>query len=346
MSEQPTNDSVNDLVAEAMALIERCADAPAERDRALANWSAQSPEHAEAAAMAEAELALYAALPNPRPQGLERLQIAAETIAAQAAEHPARLSAAAIALIALLALPLVNLLVPFSPMVARVESELIPHPPADPRAVSYATAHGERERVVLEDGSAVWLDWDSKIQTLFIDGERHVDLKRGAAVFDVADDPQRPFIVHVGAAVAKVIGTEFAVNKHNPEHIVFEVKEGVVAVNAVAGGSAVRLTQAKAVSFEGGDLGKVRETSLDTIGAWRDGLLVFDERALVEVLKDLSRYTTKGLQIGALKNPESPVTATFFIDDADGAVESLKDLFALETDLMPNGAVLIRSKPE
>ena len=170
-----------------------------------------------------------------------------------------------------------------------------------------------------------------------------MDLKRGAAIFDVADDPARPFIVHAGEAIARVVGTEFAVHKHDREHIVFEVKEGLVAINAVDGGETVQLAKAEAVTFERGNLSGVRKASVSAIGAWRDGLLVFVESPLDEVLGELGHYTTAPLRIGELEDPERPATGTFFIDDADGALESVKDVFDLETQPGRDGSVTVRS---
>ena len=343
MTDEPANGPSKDLATEAFALIEQTRDDSEGRPAALADWSARSPEHADALATAEAELSLFARLQNPPPQGLERLQIGAEAIVAQAAERPLKLTAAGLALAALLAAPVSLYWSSPSPTIARVESELIPHPPVKQAAMRHATARGEQTRIELEDGSKVWLNWDSEIQVTFVDRERHVDLKRGAAIFDVADDPARPFIVHAGEAVAQVVGTEFAVRKHDPEHIVFEVKEGLVAINAVDGGETVQLTEAEAVTFESSGLGGVRKASVSAIGAWRDGLLVFEESPLNEVLDELGRYTTAPLRIGALKDPDRPVTGTFFIDDADGALESLKDVFDLETESGRDGSLTVQS---
>ena len=343
MTDAPKNSPSKDLIAEALALLEQTSDNTPARLKALADWSARSPDHAGALAIAEAEIALFAQLRNPQPRGLERLQIGLETIAAQAGERPLQVTAASFALAALLTLP-ISIYWSSLPDVARVESELIPHISAKPSTAHYATARGEQTSFVLEDGSTVWLNWDSEVEVWFIEAERHVDLMRGAAVFSVAEDADRPFIVHAGDAVARVLGTEFTVHKHDAERVVFEVKEGLVAVNAVDGRETVQLAQAETVTFQTGGLGEVRKTSVSSIGAWRDGLLIFEESPLKEVLGELGHYTTRRLQITDLEEPDRPVTATFFIDDADGALESLKAVFDLETELDRDGVLRIRSR--
>ena len=340
------NSSGPDLVAEALSLLAQSSEDSAERRQVLADWAAQSPEHTEAMAMADAEWSLFAKLPSPAPRGFERLQIGAETVAAQVAERPVQLSAAALALVAVLAASFYFVEPMTAPTVARVESDLVPHAPANPFAVRHATDIGEQVSVVLDDGSTVWLNWESEIDVEFVDSERHVDLKRGAAVFQVTDDPDRPFIVHAGEAIAQVIGTEFAVHRHDADHVVFEVKKGVVAVNAVEGHKTIQLAKAEAVTFRHGVLGGVREASVDAIGAWRDGLLIFDEHPLIEVLDELGHYTSAQLHLAEIVDPERPVTATFFIDDADGALESLKEVFDLVTESAGGGALSVRSNPD
>lgn len=346
MSGEPDSTSSSDLVAEALTLLAQSSEDSAERQQVLAAWAAQSPEHAEAMTVAGAEWSLFAELPSHVPRGFERLQISAETVAAQIAERPVQLGAAALVLLAVFtaALFIMNPVAPRT--VARVESDLIPHAPTEPAVVRHTTEDGEQLSVVLDDGSAVWLNWASEIDVKFVDSERHVDLKRGAAVFEVAGDPDRPFIVHAGEAIAMAIGTEFAVHNRDPSHVVFEVIEGVVAVNAVEGDETVRLAKADTVTFDHGVPGRVRKSSLEAIGAWRDGLLIFDQRPLIEVLAELGHYTSVRLRMTEIVDPERPVTATFFLDDADGALESLKEVFDLTTESDGDGALSVRSNPD
>lgn len=346
MKERPNNISSPDLVAEALSLLTQCSEDSSDRQRELADWAAQSPHHAEAMTIAEAEWSLFAKLPSNAPRGFERFQIGAETVAAQIAERPAQLTAAALALVAVFTAVLLAI-DPVPPQtVVRAQSDLVPHAPVERFVRRHATASGEQASVVLDDGSTVWLNWESEIDVEFVDSERHVDLKRGAAVFDVADDPDRPFIVHAGDVIAMVIGTEFAVHKVGDDHVVFEVRKGVVAVNAIEGDETVQLTRAEAVTFRHGVLGRPRRTPSDAIGAWRDGLLIFDKRPLIEVLLELDRYTSARLHVADIVDPERPVTATFFIDDADGALESLKEVFDLATESAGDGGLSVRSKPD
>ena len=62
-------------------------------------------------------------------------------------------------------------------------------------SVSYATAHGETRIVALSDGSSVSLNTNSKIEVIYSQENRQVQLIEGEALFDVKRDRSRPFIV-------------------------------------------------------------------------------------------------------------------------------------------------------
>jgi transmembrane sensor len=82
--------------------------------------------------------------------------------------------------------------------------------------------HGSRTRTILPDGSTVVLNAGSKIyyNKDFNGPLREVTLF-GEAFFDVAKNPNRPFIVHAGGINIKVLGTAFNVRSY-PDDKIFE----------------------------------------------------------------------------------------------------------------------------
>ena len=80
---------------------------------------------------------------------------------------------------------------------------------------------GIRSRMVLPDGSLVWLNSASKLkyQNKFNDSLRVVYLD-GEAFFDVKKDNKRPFIVHASGIEIKVLGTAFTVKAYEQEQTV------------------------------------------------------------------------------------------------------------------------------
>ena len=88
-------------------------------------------------------------------------------------------------------------------------------PPKQGRGGEILSKAGARTKLVLPDGTQVWLNSSSRLTyTHPFDGpSREVELE-GEAYFNVAKDIQRPFIVHTSAIDVKVLGTAFTVKSY------------------------------------------------------------------------------------------------------------------------------------
>jgi transmembrane sensor len=91
------------------------------------------------------------------------------------------------------------------------------------------TERGERREVSLNDGSLVQVDPESHLRLKFEDQSRNVYLERGRALFHVAKNLNRPFLVHANGTVVCAVGTAFGVERQK-QGIVVTVAEGTVAV--------------------------------------------------------------------------------------------------------------------
>jgi transmembrane sensor len=74
---------------------------------------------------------------------------------------------------------------------------------------------GSKSRLLLPDGTQIWLNGDSKLiyNQKFNGTTREVELE-GEAYFDVTKDKNRPFIIHTKAMDIKVLGTAFNVKAY------------------------------------------------------------------------------------------------------------------------------------
>jgi transmembrane sensor len=93
----------------------------------------------------------------------------------------------------------------------------------------YVTAIGEQRSLRLDDGSTVQLNARSKIRVRYTDDRRNIDLLEGQALFQVAKDSARPFIVSASNTQVRAIGTQFDINRKRTGTVV-TVIEGKVAV--------------------------------------------------------------------------------------------------------------------
>lgn len=103
---------------------------------------------------------------------------------------------------------------------------------------------------VLEDGSTVFVGPDTRLTIDFDARQRLVELVRGEALFKVAKDLDRPFIVRARDARVMAVGTSFEVAQREGELSV-AVKEGVVSVASEARDLTLRAGEAVMVSAAG-----------------------------------------------------------------------------------------------
>jgi ferric-dicitrate binding protein FerR (iron transport regulator) len=91
--------------------------------------------------------------------------------------------------------------------------------PAEQAISSVVTKNGNRTKIVLPDGSQVWLNAGSTLDynnSVFNKDLREVTLN-GEAYFDVTKNADKPFIIHTKKMDVKVIGTVFNVRSYNYE---------------------------------------------------------------------------------------------------------------------------------
>ncbi len=92
------------------------------------------------------------------------------------------------------------------------------------------TERGERREVALTDGSLVQVDPETRLRVIYEEHLRRVVLERGRALFHVAKNKERPFLVQANETSVRAVGTAFAVEKNENESLLVTVSEGTVAV--------------------------------------------------------------------------------------------------------------------
>jgi transmembrane sensor len=89
-------------------------------------------------------------------------------------------------------------------------------------------------RLALADGSKISLAPKGRIRyPERFDGERREVFLEGEAFFDIAKDPEHPFLVYANGLVTKVLGTSFRIKAYgDSREVTVEVKTGKVSVFA------------------------------------------------------------------------------------------------------------------
>jgi transmembrane sensor len=151
------------------------------------------------------------------------------------------------------------------------------------------TGTGETGRQELPDGSRILLGADTRIEVAYSRNRRSIILVHGDAIFDVAHDPDRPFVVEGGLARATVLGTRFAVNR-GPSRLRVSVERGRVQVDDGLGSLPILLEAGQVAEVDRGTpLHRLVAAATDGF-AWQRGMLVFDDATLEEIAASLSRY--------------------------------------------------------
>jgi transmembrane sensor len=171
---------------------------------------------------------------------------------------------------------------------------------------SYSTAIGEQRTIQLTDGSTVELNVRSRVEVRLTDRRRDVALIEGQALFRVAKDKDRPFVVRAGEAQVRAVGTEFDVYRKHTETVV-TVVEGRVETypeSDVAGAAAIVLSAGEQLTVLPHTVTK--PTRADTVAAtaWVQKRLIFEEMPLSEVAEEFNRYNRRPL---AIDDPELQV---------------------------------------
>jgi transmembrane sensor len=97
------------------------------------------------------------------------------------------------------------------------------------RGQTIQTERGERREVALADGSILEVDPQTRLRVAFEEHTRRVFLEKGRALFRVAKNPERPFLVQAGGTTVRAVGTAFGV-EHRKQGVIVTVAEGKVGV--------------------------------------------------------------------------------------------------------------------
>lgn len=147
---------------------------------------------------------------------------------------------------------------------------------------------GGEYKLVLADGTTVWLNSDSYIRfpVAFSGDKRQVEL-RGEAYFEVAKNVERPFIVKISDYDIRVTGTQFNVRNYSGERVATTLVEGSVQLER--GKEVLKMHPGQQTLLVDGQWVMKDVNVADVIG-WRDGTFSFKEVCLEDIINELARW--------------------------------------------------------
>lgn len=318
MTEQVTNDKLRDEATSWFVLM-RADDISAQRSADFVTWISQSPGHQAAYAEIGGFWDGLSLLENTDGQDRvtsladhRQAKNAARSIPARKIWSPGRIAAA----IAFLALGIATW---------RYGDIFLME--------SHSTKIGELADVILDDGSHLVLNTNSKIRVDLQADKRIVYLKQGEVFFEVARDESRPFFIETKGGLVRVLGTKFNIRQRGATSDV-TVQEGAVAVEDYGHlNEAVMTPDATLAPDQKFTLG---DDSVENIAfpadstaalAWRDRKLIYNGESFKMLVQDINRYFDAQIRIGDPALDNIQVVAILKVEDQAATLKALEATF-------------------
>jgi transmembrane sensor len=216
----------------------------------------------------------------------------------------------------------------------------------DPAPAQLASDVGEIRTLKLVDGSVVTLDTDSAVRLAFRPKERRIFLTRGRARFQVAHDPDRPFVVFAGTGTVVARGTIFDVSLLGGR-ISVTLLRGRVDVHEYAPRIAdhrrttVQLYPGQRIAFRPSDPIARPQPAVAGENAWVSGMLSFDAERLGDALAEANRYNATKISVAdpALNNLR--ITGAYHVENPASFARAVAASLDLDTAADPGGGIVI-----
>lgn len=199
---------------------------------------------------------------------------------------------------------------------------------------------GSRTVVQLSDGTEVNLNYGSKIKYPGNFGNTREVRLSGEGYFDVAHNPDKPFIVKTGKLNVKALGTKFNVRAYSGDDIIeTTLVDGKVVIEKTThdekNQSVGTMVPGQHVVY---DLNSERVTStkgsIDKYIAWKEGRLVFDNEPITEIAEKLGRMFNVEFEI-ADDVKDFSYTVTFFNDPLDLILDLMRETGPITYNVLP-----------
>ena len=209
--------------------------------------------------------------------------------------------------------------------------------------LSLLTARGELRKVPLKDHSLATINTDSQIEVDISPKLRHIGLVKGEAWFEVAKDPDAPFVVSAGDIRVRAVGTAFSVRRHETGADVL-VTEGTVEtwnvrdkaqrVRLIAGNTAFVSNQPipAAVAFQPDEIARRL--------AWRDRRIVLDHESLAEAVAEFNRYNEVKIVVADPALARQTLVGGFAVDQPEAFARAVHVTLNAPVEIGPDQIVI------
>ena len=206
--------------------------------------------------------------------------------------------------------------------------------------VLQATATGTINKVLLSDGSIVWLKGNSKLTypEEFTGDERHVTLQ-GEAFFEVTKDPSHPFIIQCGELTTTVLGTSFNI-KSSEKNIEVMVLTGKVSLASASDKVGIVVLPNEKVVYNGFKKQLVRVEAVEeekiAVIASTEYSMDFDDTRMSEIIRGIEGKFNVEVIMSDPKLGNCMITADFTDQSLDRTFSMISQALGFEYEINGN----------
>ena len=214
---------------------------------------------------------------------------------------------------------------------------------------TYRTEIGERRAISLADGSTVELNTNSQVRVRLSKAQRSLILDKGQAMFVVAHDAGRPFVVTAGDTAVRAIGTRFEVYRADGA-VRVTLAEGRVQVSQAGAQNTARPAPVILSAGQRVDVVRaapVKPVAVDVAAAtgWTSGRLTFKDVPLAEAVAEVNRYSRRQVVLGPGAPADQRVNGEFDAGDTETFARGMAALLDLKSVPRPDGGVELTAEP-
>jgi transmembrane sensor len=225
---------------------------------------------------------------------------------------------------------------------------------SQPQPLQYISMIGKVEHINLIDGSTIVLGPKSNITVRYSEHQRNIRLIDGEAFFDVAKDPQRPFIVSAKSGSITAVGTAFNVHS-GYSGVTVTVHEGRVNLETMSGSdsgdqgtSANKLLDAgQEASFDQiTGISVVQAVDLQQRSQWRFGRMLFNDKPLSDVIMDINRYSTLQVTIAEKRLSDIKVNGSFELGQTKTLLKAMEKMLPIRVQMTAEDSAVLFYRTE
>lgn len=201
----------------------------------------------------------------------------------------------------------------------------------------YHTGTGERRDIALQGGVRIVLNTQTRIDLLASRSGEPL----GIALLAGEAEIRTPTGIEVRAAGGRITTEAARLNvRYVGSRVCVTCLDGSISVDAGAGPARLLLA-AQQLTYGPGGASTPVGAAPDDVSAWRDGILMFNNAPLADVVRELNRYRPGRIVITDESLGRRLVVARFTLDRLDEALALIHRVYGASVTRLPGGVVLL-----